>query len=189
MTTDLPHERWLPVPGYGGHYSVSNLGRVRSESRTIMDKNGNHRRVAETILKPIKIWCGHLYVNLYENRKPKKHYVHRLVLEAFVGDAPPGMHACHWNDDPEDNRLENLRWGTPTENRLDSVRNGGHYSARKTHCKRGHEFTPENTRLKAGTKARICRTCESSRYMAKTRGMTLDEYLAANPPTTRKKTP
>lgn len=177
MTTDLPHERWLPVPGYEGCYSVSNLGRVRSESRTVMDKNGNHRRVPEAILKPQKNTGGYLRVSLWKNSKQENPAIHRLVLEAFVGDAPPGTQACHWNDDPEDNRLENLRWGTPAENKLDSVRNGRHHHARKTHCKRGHEFTPENTLPQLGNRGRLCRTCANAWHRAKRRGMTLDEYL------------
>ncbi len=51
--------------------------------------------------------------------------VHRLVLEAFVGPCPPGQQCRHLNDIPSDNRLENLRWGTPKENGEDRVRNGG----------------------------------------------------------------
>ena len=170
-------EQWLPIAGYEGCYSVSNLGRVRSESRTAMVGNGNHRRVPEAILKPQKNPGGYLTVSLWENGKQKLRYVHRLVLEAFVGEEPPGTQACHWNDDPEDNRLENLRWGTPTENRLDSVRNGSHHNSIKTHCKWGHEFTPENTKPQSGKKGRRCRTCDNAWHRAKARGMTLEEYF------------
>lgn len=55
--------------------------------------------------------------------------VHRLILEAFVGSCPEGMEACHWNDDPTDNRLENLRWDTHRANGADMVRNGHHGGA------------------------------------------------------------
>ena len=173
-------ERWLPVPGYEGHYSVSNLGRVRSEARTVTYINGQRRIVPESIRKTHKHVNGYLQLGLTKNRKKEKRYVHRLVLEAFVGEAPPGTQACHWNDDKEDNRLENLRWGTPSDNTLDKVRNGNHHAARKTHCKRGHEFTPENTMSQSGRKGRKCRTCENARKRAKTRGMTLEEYLESN---------
>ena len=171
-------EVWKPVPGYEGHYSVSSLGRVRSESRTITNKNGHRRRIPEIILTPEKIWIGgHLRVELSKNSKHKKRYVHRLVLETFVGEAPPGTQACHWNDDPEDNRLENLRWGTLSENTLDKVRNGRHNNARKTHCKWGHEFTIENTITQSNGKKRQCKTCANARRRAKTLDMTLEEYL------------
>lgn len=46
-------------------------------------------------------------------------YVHHLVLEAFVGPKPDGLLARHKNDVQDDNRLENLIWGTSTENILD----------------------------------------------------------------------
>ena len=170
-------ERWLPVPGYEGHYSVSNLGRIRSEGRTIAYADGRSRWLPESVLNPYKNEHGYLRVNLCNNSKQELRYVHRIVLEAFVGEAPPGTHACHWNDDPEDNRLENLRWGTQSDNALDMVRNGEHNHARKTHCKRGHEFTPENTLRIRGSNRRTCRTCKNASARARNRGMTLDEYF------------
>ena len=170
-------EVWKPVPGYEGFYSVSNFGRVRSDKRTIVDKNGHGRKMPEVIMTPEKKTSGHLVVCLCKNHERTKRYIHRIVLETFVGEAPAGTQACHWNDDPEDNRLENLRWGTPTENRLDSVRNGSHHSARKTHCKWGHEFTPENIKPQSSGNGRDCKTCSNARTRAKRRGMTLQEYL------------
>lgn len=121
MTTDLPDEQWeqwLPVPGYEGYYSVSNLGRVRSDKRTMVDKNGHARKIPEVILTPEKRSSGHLVVCLWKNHERTKRYVHHIVLETFTGGDPAGMQACHWNDDPGDNRLENLRWGTSPENTI-----------------------------------------------------------------------
>jgi hypothetical protein len=56
------------------------------------------------------------------------------------------------------NRLENLRWDTPSANQLDSVRNGTHRLARVTHCPKGHPYSPENT-YNHPSGGRICRTC------------------------------
>ena len=50
--------------------------------------------------------------------------VHRLILEAFVGPCPDGMECRHLDGDPENNRMGNLRWGTPKSNADDSVRHG-----------------------------------------------------------------
>lgn len=45
------------------------------------------------------------------------HYIHQLVLEAFVGACPEGMEARHFPDrDTSNNRLENLRWATHQQN-------------------------------------------------------------------------
>lgn len=47
----------------------------------------------------------------------------RIVLIATIGPRPtPGHECCHWDGDPTNNRLDNLRWGTPEENQADSKR-------------------------------------------------------------------
>lgn len=173
----MTRESWVPIPGYEGRYSVSDLGRVRSESRTIALKNGSNRRWPGSILKPYKNADGYLRVDLWADNRRKIRFVHHLVLQAFVGQAPPGTQACHCNGGTEDNRLENLRWRTRSANTLNSVRNGRHHEAAKTHCKWGHEFTPENTRPYANGKGRQCRTCLNAWHRAKRRGMTLGEYM------------
>ncbi len=68
----------------------------------------------------------HLVVTLWcrEERKHCFRYVHRLVLEAFVGPCPEGMQCRHDNGNPHDNRLENLQWGTPLDNMKDKIRHG-----------------------------------------------------------------
>jgi hypothetical protein len=53
----------------------------------------------------------------------KTRLVHHLVLEAFVGPRPDGQVGCHFDDDPRNNRVENLRWDTSSANALDRVRN------------------------------------------------------------------
>lgn len=51
----------------------------------------------------------------------------RLVLMAFVGEPPlEKPHAAHWDGDPKNNRLENLRWASAKENEEDKKRHGTH---------------------------------------------------------------
>ena len=50
--------------------------------------------------------------------------VHVLVLTAFVGPRPEGLYGCHRDDNPENNVLNNLYWGTPKENSNDKKLNG-----------------------------------------------------------------
>jgi len=148
-------ERWLPVPGYEGIYEVSDMGRVRSLPR--IDAQGGRRRLR--MFNPSRMDArGHLGVTLRRDGLTKSLYVHRLVLEAFVGPCPAGMEACHWNDIPDDNSLPNLRWATKSENRFDCVRNGGDHNARKSHCWRGHPFNSDNTVIRNGR--RNCRECQ-----------------------------
>jgi len=120
-------ELWRPVVGFDG-YEVSNHGRVRSRLR----------RSAARLLKPKFDKNGYREVSLGDGQGGHKYRrVHRLVLEAFVGPCPPGMLCRHFPDrDPNNNRLDNLSWGTPLENRADMVVHGtqqaGHWHHRAT---------------------------------------------------------
>ena len=53
----------------------------------------------------------------------KLYRVHRLVLEAFVGQCPEGFECNHKNRDRSDNRLENLEWVTHIENLRNTSQN------------------------------------------------------------------
>ncbi|MGI9368366.1 MAG: HNH endonuclease, partial [Ruegeria sp.] len=73
---------------------------------------------------------AHLRVDLRNDEgKMEKPYVHALVLAAFVGPCPDGMHVLHYDDDAQNNNLDNLRYGTIAENKADAVRNGLHPGA------------------------------------------------------------
>lgn len=50
--------------------------------------------------------------------------VHRAVYEAFIGKIPRGKAVRHWDDNPMNNRPENLRVGTWKDNTEDARRNG-----------------------------------------------------------------
>ena len=148
MTSHTSVENWRPIPEKP-QYAVSDRGAVRSPSGAI--------------LKGSVLKSGHVQVDL---GRGCRRYVHRLVLEAFVGPCPPGHMACHYDDDPGNNALENLRWDTRSANGHDAVRNGRNTMANRTLCPSGHEYTEANTYVyvkKDGNKARFCRTCEAKR--------------------------
>jgi hypothetical protein len=73
-------------------------------------------------MRPRKDKDGYMNVRLISSEKKVLFRVHRLVLVAFVGPCPEGHEACHNNGIRHDNRLENLRWGTPAENREDAYK-------------------------------------------------------------------
>jgi hypothetical protein len=158
-------EEWRPVVGWEGMYEVSDQGRVRSLERTCPGRWGT-RRVPSKMLTPSPNNHGVAAVGLYDgNGKRSTQRVCQLVLEAFVGPKPAKLDCCHWNDDPSDNRLENLRWDTRSANQLDAVRNGHNVRANQTHCIRMHEFTAANTLLltRKGQPRRVCRACSRIR--------------------------
>ena len=61
---------------------------------------------------------GYYYVQIGK----KKYYVHRLIIETFIGHIPTGMVIDHINRIKTDNRLENLRVVSYRENNINSVR-------------------------------------------------------------------
>ena len=99
-------EEWRAVVGYEGLYEVSDIGNVRS----LIFRNGVTRR-PYPIPKTLKLRPhpdGYFTVQLARDNAHRHYNVHRLVLEAFVGQCPPGMQAAHENGDPADNRPANL---------------------------------------------------------------------------------
>lgn len=67
---------------------------------------------------------GYQAVNLCKDGKHKNRYIHRLLLETFVGPCPNGMECRHLNGNSQDNKLANLCWGTRKENRADTMKHG-----------------------------------------------------------------
>lgn len=138
-------EEWRPIPGWEGYYEASSLGRIRTVGV------GPGRREGR-ILKP-NASVRYYRVFLSRDGKPQGKYVHRLVCETFNG--PPEnsemSNVLHWDDNPLNNRADNLRWGTLSDNMHDRVRNGRYRNQNtdKTHCIRGH-LLPDD---------RKCREC------------------------------
>lgn len=115
-STTASEERWLPIPGYEGLYEVSDRGRVRSFSR------GRSKILRQSLTGT----RGNQYptVTLYKHDSRRHWKVHALVLQSFKGPREKGMYACHNDGDRMNNRLDNLRWDTPTGNTLDKKLHG-----------------------------------------------------------------
>ncbi len=95
-------EIWKDIEGYDGKYQVSNMGRLRSNQR------GSWRIMRPGTRKPL----GYKRINLSFNGEIKGHQVHRLVAKAFVEGYADGLVVNHKNENPSDNRAENLEWVT-----------------------------------------------------------------------------
>lgn len=117
-------EEWLPVVGMEGCYSVSNLGRVRSEKRVVMRSNGLRQTIPARMLKTPPNRRG--YPECYPQRDGggRVRLVHQLVMEAFVGPRPSGLMVCHNDGNPANPRLENLRYDTMAGNSADTIAHG-----------------------------------------------------------------
>jgi hypothetical protein len=144
MPPDLPGERWLPVPGWEGYYSVSDMGRVRSEIRTVTYITGETRRYKGAIRRTFLSDKGRHRVSLSRHGRDKTHLVSHLVAAAFLGPRPPGLDVCHGDGNASNDALENLRYDTRRENILDAVQHGTHHQTSKTHCPRDHRLIAPN---------------------------------------------
>ena len=131
-----------------GHpsYRVSNDGKVVNT------------RTGKALTPYVGSKTGHLRVELPGR---DRRYVHTLVAEAYLGAKPSGLEVRHLNGNPQDNRVENLSYGTRSENVLDSVAHGTYRNANgeKTHCPLGHPYNDANT-YESPSGRRQCRKCK-----------------------------
>ena len=116
-------KRWRPIPGYEGLYEISDLGLVRSLKRTVMRSNGSPMSIPGRIRKtpPNR---GYPTLVLHRGGFRENFAVHTLVALVFIGPRPPGTEVAHWDGDPSNPRLSNLRYATPIENDSDKIRHG-----------------------------------------------------------------
>lgn len=143
VDTELEH--WRPVPGFEGRYDVSDQGRIWTRAY------GRCRKQSAND-------SGHWQVGLGNN--PKVLWlVNRLVLTVFDGPCPEGMESLHRNNNPADNRISNLHWGTRSDNGNDRVRHGVHHMAVRDRCKNEHLYVDGSYRINAKG-ARECKLCD-----------------------------
>lgn len=120
-------ERWRTIPGWD-MYEVSSKGRVK---RLAGFTKGN-RWIPEHLMKldtmkdtPKRKRRGRRRVILQQDgRKWSTPKVAQLMLFAFKGPPPTSKHhARHLDDNPSNDKLYNLAWGTHKQNMQDAVRN------------------------------------------------------------------
>ena len=155
-------EEWREAPGFPG-YMVSSDGRIAKVLTAKPGKQLPYRQIGVPIERGSK--------------KRKREYVHRIVAAAFLGECPEGCVVRHLNDDPADNRVKNLAYGTCSENQADAFRNGKRI--KREVCRWGHKLQAPNL-TGDGTH---CLACNRARAFARGHKITLtrelrDEYYA-----------
>lgn len=118
----MQEEIWKPVVGFEGLYEVSNLGRVRSLNRIVVDKNMRAVFHKGKVLS-LRNNGGYYAVILTpkEGRRVNR-TVHRLVGFAFIPNPENKPEIDHIDGNPRNNKVDNLHWVTHKENSCMPIR-------------------------------------------------------------------
>ena len=95
-------EIWKQIENYE-NYSVSTFGKVRN------DTTGK-------ILKGCKKSQGNYECHFTKDGIRKYFFIHRLIALAFIPNPEEKLEIDHIDNDPSNNKIENLRWATRQEN-------------------------------------------------------------------------
>ena len=126
------------IPNFPGYF-VTEDGQVWSNPR----KDGPNTKGCFLRLRTDK--DGYKICTFSKAGKRFDKKVHRLVLKTFTGPCPSGRQCRHLDNNPANNNLNNLRWGTPKENAIDRDEHGTTYHP-KGEKQGGHKLTEQDVR-------------------------------------------
>lgn len=117
----MMEEIWKDIEGYEGIYQVSNLGRVKRLDYYLYKTNPKNGAPMKHlyrghIKKPSIRVGGYRVLSLYKDGISRNFKLHRLVAKAFVLGYFEGAHINHIDENPANNRADNLEWCTPAYN-------------------------------------------------------------------------
>lgn len=112
-------DEWRSVVGYEGLYEVSSNGVVRSldrvVTRTVRSVTSTYIRKG-AVMSQNKKGSDYMRVCLSKDSGSDKHYVHRLVAEAFWENPLNLPCVNHLDGNKMNNHKDNLKWCTYEEN-------------------------------------------------------------------------
>lgn len=114
----MQNEVWMDIPKYEGLYQVSNLGNVKSLTRSWISGNNALTKIKERILKSVKATDGYHVVSLYKKGIKKTYKVHQLVAICFLNHIPNGhdLVVDHIDNNKSNNNENNLQITTVRRN-------------------------------------------------------------------------
>lgn len=115
--------RW--IPGFEGHYKVTDQGVVISTKRKTQ--------------ATMKLWPrrdGYLQVQLRMRGRANNRLVHTLVASAFIGAPPDGQEVNHIDGNKQNNGLENLEYVSKSANMKHAFSRGLRCTAGELHPRR-----------------------------------------------------
>lgn len=142
------------ITGSGGEPIIRNWSEVYP-GYFLNDGGELYSEKSHKILKPKPLDReGHLGYCLYVNGKRIYCYLHRLLASEFIEKEHNSQNVVrHLNDDPQDNDLSNLCWGTQYDNIHDAINNNTAYMLTDEDREKSHSLSRKPTRainLKTG---------------------------------------
>lgn len=122
---DLPNEIWKPVVECSTCYVCSNYSRIKTLPRNGVKRGGR-------ILKPSLKDDGYYSVVLQDHGKRFYRRVNRIIAQAFIPNPENKPIADHKDNNPLNNRVDNLQWLTEQENTIKYIKENydGRYKGR-----------------------------------------------------------
>jgi hypothetical protein len=108
-------EVWKDIPGYEGLYQASTSGEVKSLPHYTVSSSGKKRFFGGGLVAPQKGTGGYYHVVLHKNGNKTTRLLNRIILITFMV-YKAGCDANHLDENPGNNRLDNLEWTTRKEN-------------------------------------------------------------------------
>lgn len=122
-------EIWKIIEDSDGHYWISNMGRMKRDAYSFVDKAGRNLTV-DSFVKD-EGWAnkvnGYLYYSYKDkNRKIKKRSAHRLVALAFCKNENPKNYkeVNHKDGNKHNNYADNLEWTNRKKNMEHASKHG-----------------------------------------------------------------
>jgi len=112
-------EEWRDIPDYVGMYQISTLGRLKSLERFRFHKKRGKELIKLRILKQTRFSKSRLFVGLWKDKVKKLKSISLIMGEVFFNhkyDHSKQEMVDHKNNNPLDNRLENLQIITHRKN-------------------------------------------------------------------------
>lgn len=108
------------------YYLISEAGEIY----TTVDTRGNNLpkpRIRRNIKSTKTGYYSIVLQNKKRGLKRKSYYVHRLVAQHYLPNPNNLPCVCHKDDNPANNHVSNLFWGTYSDNNLDKTKKNRHY--------------------------------------------------------------
>ena len=115
MELEIDFEVWKPI--LENCYSISNLGRIKSNDKIVYrPQNKGDYFIKGKLMNHFDNGNGYRYVTICMEGKRKNYYMHKLVSEAFIPNPHKRLEVNHIDGNKANNSVYNLEWCTRSHN-------------------------------------------------------------------------